>query len=150
MYKYYVLNCFLGIYYISFLLIERKRFFICSRNQSFIFGEIRFVDKEWHEHGHIRHIFWFVFVCVVFPLSIRVTTVYIQQVFVFTWTYCRRMFVDVSIENDHIIFIFCLWYSSIMKGIIFILQSVRLLYKYAIRINFCFIRTRRINFSAYE
>ena len=33
---------------------------------------------------------------------------------------------------------------------IFILQSVHLLYKYAIRINFCFIRTRRINFSAYE
>ena len=32
----------------------------------------------------------------------------------------------------------------------FILQSVHLLYKYAIRINFCFIRTRRINFSAYE
>jgi hypothetical protein len=34
--------------------------------------------------------------------------------------------------------------------LIFILQSVHLLYKYAIRINFCFIRTRRINFSAYE
>ena len=33
---------------------------------------------------------------------------------------------------------------------IFILQSVHLLYKYAIRINFCFIRTRRINFSACE
>ena len=33
---------------------------------------------------------------------------------------------------------------------LFILQSVHLLYKYAIRINFCFIRTRRINFSAYE
>jgi hypothetical protein len=33
---------------------------------------------------------------------------------------------------------------------IFILQSVHLLYIYAIRINFCFIRTRRINFSAYE
>ena len=32
----------------------------------------------------------------------------------------------------------------------FILQSVHLLYKYAIRIHFCFIRTRRINFSAYE
>jgi len=39
----------------------------------------------------------------------------------------------------------------------FILQSVHLLYKYAIRINFCFIRTirinfltRRINFPAYE
>jgi hypothetical protein len=32
----------------------------------------------------------------------------------------------------------------------FILQSVHLLYKYAIRINFCFIRTIRINFSAYE
>ena len=32
----------------------------------------------------------------------------------------------------------------------FILQSVNLLYKYAIRINFCFIRTRRISFSAYE
>ena len=31
----------------------------------------------------------------------------------------------------------------------FILQSVHLLYKYAIRINFCFIRTRRINFSYY-
>ena len=31
-----------------------------------------------------------------------------------------------------------------------ILQSVHLLYKYAIRINCCFIRTRRINFSAYE
>ena len=31
-----------------------------------------------------------------------------------------------------------------------ILQSVHLLYKYAIRIHFCFIRTRRINFSAYE
>jgi hypothetical protein len=30
-----------------------------------------------------------------------------------------------------------------------ILQSVHLLYKYAIRINFCFIRTRRINFSYY-
>jgi hypothetical protein len=29
---------------------------------------------------------------------------------------------------------------------VFILQSVHLLYKYAIRINFCFIRTRRINF----
>jgi hypothetical protein len=49
-----------------------------------------------------------VFVCAVFPYSIRVRTDYIQQVFVFTWTYCRRMFVDVSIENDHIIFIFCL------------------------------------------
>ena len=33
---------------------------------------------------------------------------------------------------------------------IFILQSVHLLYKYAIRIHFCFIRPRRINFSAYE
>ena len=32
----------------------------------------------------------------------------------------------------------------------FILQSDHLLYKYAIRINFCFIRTRRINFSVYE
>jgi hypothetical protein len=32
----------------------------------------------------------------------------------------------------------------------FILQSVHLLYIYAIRINFCFIRTRRVNFSAYE
>jgi hypothetical protein len=32
----------------------------------------------------------------------------------------------------------------------FILQSVHLLYKYAIRIIFCFIRTRRIHFSAYE
>jgi hypothetical protein len=32
---------------------------------------------------------------------------------------------------------------------IFILQSVHLLYKYAIRINFCFIHTRRINFSYY-
>jgi hypothetical protein len=32
---------------------------------------------------------------------------------------------------------------------IFILQSVHLLYKYAIRIIFCFIRTRRINFSYY-
>jgi hypothetical protein len=32
----------------------------------------------------------------------------------------------------------------------FILQSVHLLYKYAMRINFCFIRTIRINFSAYE
>ena len=32
----------------------------------------------------------------------------------------------------------------------FILQSVHWLYKYAIRINFCFIRTRRINSSAYE
>jgi hypothetical protein len=31
----------------------------------------------------------------------------------------------------------------------FILQSVHLLYKYAIRINVCFIRTRRINFSYY-
>ena len=31
-----------------------------------------------------------------------------------------------------------------------ILQSVHLLYTYAIRIIFCFIRTRRINFSAYE
>jgi hypothetical protein len=31
-----------------------------------------------------------------------------------------------------------------------ILQSVHLLYKYAIRINFCFIRTRRINFQAYS
>ena len=29
----------------------------------------------------------------------------------------------------------------------FILQSVHLLYKYAIRINICFIRTRRIHFS---
>jgi hypothetical protein len=29
---------------------------------------------------------------------------------------------------------------------IFILQSVHLLYKYAIRIHVCFIRTRRINF----
>ena len=48
------------------------------------------------------------FVYVVYPHSIRVTTVYIQQVFVFTWTYRTRMFVDASIENDHIIFIFCL------------------------------------------
>ena len=32
---------------------------------------------------------------------------------------------------------------------IFILQSVHLLYKYTIQINFCFIRTRRINFSYY-
>ena len=32
---------------------------------------------------------------------------------------------------------------------IFILQSVHLLYKYAIRIHFCFIRSRRINFSFY-
>jgi hypothetical protein len=31
----------------------------------------------------------------------------------------------------------------------FILQSVHLLYKYAIRIHFCFIRTRRINFTYY-
>ena len=31
----------------------------------------------------------------------------------------------------------------------FILQSVHLLYIYAIRINVCFIRTRRINFSYY-
>jgi hypothetical protein len=31
----------------------------------------------------------------------------------------------------------------------FILQSVHLLYKYAMRIIFCFIRTRRINFSYY-
>ena len=31
----------------------------------------------------------------------------------------------------------------------FILQSIHLLYKYAIRINCCFIRTRRINFSYY-
>jgi hypothetical protein len=32
---------------------------------------------------------------------------------------------------------------------LFILQSVHLLYKYAIRINFSFIRTRRINFWYY-
>ena len=37
-----------------------------------------------------------------------------------------------------------------IEAISFILQSVHLLYKYAKRINFCFIRTRRINFSAYE
>ena len=54
----------------------------------------------------------------------------------------------------------CLLYSSyslfisLFPSIIyiifqFILQSVHLLYKYTIRINFCFIRTRRINFSNY-
>jgi hypothetical protein len=32
---------------------------------------------------------------------------------------------------------------------LFIKQSVHLLYKYDIQINFCFIRTRRINFSYY-
>ena len=36
-----------------------------------------------------------------------------------------------------------------MQLLLFILQSVHLLYKYAIRINICFIRTRRINFSYY-
>ena len=46
-------------------------------------------------------------------------------------------------------------YSRTISGILvniyiqFILQSVHLLYKYAIRINICFIRTRRINFSYY-
>ena len=43
-----------------------------------------------------------------------------------------------------------LFYISQSQYIWFILQSVHLLYKYAIRIHFCFIRTRRINFSAYE
>ena len=50
------------------------------------------------------------------------------------------------------------WYSIFSSGINrifglippFILQSVHLLYKYAIRINVCFIRSMQINFSAYE
>jgi hypothetical protein len=37
--------------------------------------------------------------------------------------------------------------NELVKQII--LQSVHVLYKYAMRINFCFIRTRRINFSYY-
>jgi hypothetical protein len=41
-------------------------------------------------------------------------------------------------------------WSTVVTIDTFILQSVHLLYKYAIRINFCFIRTRQINFSAYE
>jgi hypothetical protein len=36
-----------------------------------------------------------------------------------------------------------------MQKLFFILQSVHLPYKYAIRIHFCFIRSRRINFSYY-
>jgi hypothetical protein len=42
------------------------------------------------------------------------------------------------------------WRMPILHKPFFILQSVYFLYKYAMRIIFCFIRTRRINFSAYE
>ena len=47
---------------------------------------------------------------------------------------------------------FCFFFLKLFIRcvLLFILQSVHLPYKYAIRINFCFIRTRRINFSAYE
>jgi hypothetical protein len=62
-----------------------------------------------------------------------------------------RCFKIIPILEEIDTLIIALWYLSIMWGIyIFILQSVHLLYKYAIRINVCFIRTRRINFSAYE
>jgi hypothetical protein len=40
--------------------------------------------------------------------------------------------------------------SFVCNDLLFILQSVHLLYKYAMRIIVCFIRTRRINLSAYE
>jgi hypothetical protein len=43
---------------------------------------------------------------------------------------------------------FDIWYIQYWRPEIAVCkQSVHLLYKYAIRINFCFIRTRRINFQ---
>jgi hypothetical protein len=55
-----------------------------------------------------------------------------------------------NIRNNLIL----IFYSSLCiykyKNRSFILQSVHLLYKYAIRINLCFIRSIRIHLSAYE
>ena len=55
-----------------------------------------------------------------------------------------------NIRNNLIL----IFYSSLCiykyKNRTFILQSVHLLYKYAIRINLCFIRSIRIHLSAYE
>ena len=54
---------------------------------------------------------------------------------------------DFGIVEAMLYFLFSL---SICKIYTFILQSVHLLYKYAMRINVCFFRTRRIIFSAYK
>jgi hypothetical protein len=40
--------------------------------------------------------------------------------------------------------------KKVRKLVRFIVSPLSIMYKYAIRINLCFIRTRRINFSAYE
>ena len=60
-----------------------------------------------------------------------------------------RILTNFSIFVYLLIFIYVIC-CLISSNVLFILQSVHLLYKYAIRIHFCFIRTRRINFSAYE
>ena len=80
--------------------------------------------------------------------------------FVFCVVYCRLLFVVWSFFFwplhslsffDLRILITLLVSSNSSYGMvyIFILQSVHLLYKHAMRINICFIRTRRINFSYY-
>ena len=53
---------------------------------------------------------------------------------------------NVNIANSKLCISIPCWF---MRIYIIILQSVHLLYKYAIRIHFCFIRNRRINFSYY-
>ena len=66
---------------------------------------------------------------------------------------CVHLILPVSLDCPFLISssIFSnVYYAENDNKLSFILQSVHLPYKYAMRINFCFIRTRRINFSAYD
>jgi hypothetical protein len=55
-----------------------------------------------------------------------------------------------NIRNNLILIVYSSLCMYEYKNRTFILQSVHLLYKYAIRINVCFIRSIRIHLSAYE
>ena len=66
-----------------------------------------------------------------------------------TWLQGTRKFILVRIKQQFIRIAYLYSKCTDCRIKDFILQSVHLLYKYAIRIMFCFIRTRRINFSYY-
>jgi hypothetical protein len=84
--------------------------------------------------------FHLIFICLIFCWLFYPITWYL---FVWYFNDCFILSPDIYLSD---ILLAVLSYHLIF---IFILQSVHLLYKYTIRINFCFIHTSRINFSYY-